>query len=45
VAARSKIGSVIDLSSVVREALARYTRDSGSHTSIEARPAASLISP
>jgi hypothetical protein len=45
VAARSKIGTVIDLSSVEHEALARYTRDSGNHASIEVRPAASLTSP
>ena len=37
VAATSKIGTVIDLSSVEREALARYTRDSGNHVSITLR--------
>ena len=45
VAATSKIGTVIDLSSVEREALARYTRDSGNHVSLEVREAASLASP
>jgi hypothetical protein len=45
VAARSKIGTVIDLSSVEHEGLARYTRDSGNHVSAEVRPAASLTSP
>ena len=45
VAATSKIGTVIDLSSVEREALARYTRDSGNHVSIEAHQASSLGTP
>jgi hypothetical protein len=45
VAATSKIGTVIDLSRVEREALARYTRDSGNHVSLEAHEAASLASP
>jgi hypothetical protein len=45
VAATSKIGTVIDLSSVEREALARYTRDAGNHVSIEVHQAASLASP
>jgi hypothetical protein len=45
VAATSKIGTVIDLSHVEREALARYTRDSGNHVSLEAHEAASLASP
>jgi hypothetical protein len=42
VAATSKIGTVIDLSKVEREALARYTRDAGNHVSVEAHQAASL---
>ena len=45
VAATSKIGTVVDLSQVEREALARYTRDSGNHVSLEAHEAASLASP
>jgi hypothetical protein len=45
VAATSKIGTVIDLSSVEQEALARYTRDAGNHVSVEVRQAASLGSP
>ena len=45
VAATSKIGTVIDLSHVEREALARYTRDSGNHVSLEVHEAASLVSP
>jgi hypothetical protein len=45
VAATSKIGTVVDLSQVEREALARYTRDSGNHVSLEVHEAASLASP
>jgi hypothetical protein len=45
VAATSKIGTVIDLSSVEQEALARYTRDAGNHVSVEVHQAASLASP
>jgi len=45
VAATSKIGTVIDLSQVEREALARYTRDSGNHVSLEVHEAAPLASP
>jgi hypothetical protein len=45
VAATSKIGTVVDLSGVEREALARYTRDSGNHVSLEVHEAASLASP
>src|SRR5919198_550586 len=45
VAATSKIGTVVDLSHVEREALARYTRDSGNHVSLEVHEAASLVSP
>ena len=45
VAATSKIGTVVDLSRVEREALARYTRDSGNHVSLEVHEAASLASP
>ena len=45
VSATAKIGTVIDLSHVEREALARYTRDSGNHVSLEVHEAASLVSP
>ena len=41
-AATTKIGRVIDLSSVERAALARYTQDKGHHVHIDVRPAASL---
>ena len=34
---------VADLSRVERQALARYTNDSGNHVSVELRPAASLV--
>jgi len=42
-AATRKVGSVVDLSRVERQSLARYTNDSGNHVSIELRPAASLV--
>jgi len=45
VAARTKIGRVIDLSSVERAGLARYTNDVGQHVHLELHPAASLASP
>ncbi len=41
VSGRSKIGTVLDLSAVERQALARYTRDAGNHVTVEVRPAAS----
>ena len=40
IAARSKLGRLIDLSAVERAALARYTQDEGQHVHIEARRAA-----
>jgi hypothetical protein len=40
-AAKTKIGRVIDMSSVERAALARYTQDKGHHVHIDVRPAAS----
>ena len=45
VAARTKVGHVIDLSDVERAGLARYTHDRGQHVHLEARAAASLASP
>jgi murein DD-endopeptidase MepM/ murein hydrolase activator NlpD len=45
VAARTKIGRVIDLSSVERAGLARYTHDDGQHIHLEVHPAASVASP
>ena len=45
VAARTKIGRVIDLSAVERAALARYTQDKGQHVHLEVHTAASLVTP
>jgi hypothetical protein len=42
VAGVSKIGSVVDLSDVERQALARFTQDPGNHVALEVRPAATL---
>jgi murein DD-endopeptidase MepM/ murein hydrolase activator NlpD len=42
---RTKIGRVIDLSSVEQAALARYTQDRGQHVHIEVRAASGLASP
>lgn len=44
-AGRTKIGRVIDLSSVEQAALARYTQDKGQHVHIEVRAASGLASP
>jgi hypothetical protein len=38
----SKLGTVMDLSSVEKQALARYTQDKGNHVSLEVRPAPTL---
>jgi len=43
VSGRTRIGAVVDLSSVERQALARYTNDAGNHVSIEVRPSAALV--
>jgi hypothetical protein len=42
IAGVTKVGTVVDLSSVERQALARYTRDAGNNVSIEVRQAATL---
>jgi hypothetical protein len=42
IAGVSKIGNIVDLSNVERQALARYTQDAGNHVSIQVRPAATL---
>jgi hypothetical protein len=42
VSGRTKVGTIIDLSIVERQALARYTNDAGDHVSIEVRPSAAL---
>jgi len=41
----SRIGTVLDLSGVEQQALARYTQDAGNHASIEVHPAATLSLP
>ena len=41
----SKIGRIIDLSTVERAGLARYTQDDGQHVHIEVQPATALTSP
>ena len=41
--AASKIGVVVDLTAVERQALARYTQDAGNNVSLSVRPAASLL--
>jgi hypothetical protein len=44
-AATSKIGTVLDLSKVERQSLARYTQDAGNHVALEVHPAATLAVP
>jgi len=44
-ASNAKLGHVLDLSGVEKQALARYTQDAGNHVSIELRPAATLTLP
>lgn len=44
-AGTSRIGGVLDLSSIESQALARYTQDAGNHVSIEVRPTATLALP
>ena len=44
-AGRTKVGQVIDLSSVEQAALARYTQDKGQQVHIEVRPASGLAAP
>jgi len=43
VSGATRIGTVVNLARVERQALARYTNDAGNHVSIELRPAASLV--
>jgi hypothetical protein len=42
VAGVTKLGAVVDLSNVERQALARYTQDAGDHVSVQVRQAATL---
>jgi murein DD-endopeptidase MepM/ murein hydrolase activator NlpD len=44
VSARTRIGSVLDLSSAERASLARYTQDEGQHVHLEVHAAASIAS-
>jgi hypothetical protein len=41
-ASGTKVGRVIDLSGIEKQALAQYTQDAGNHVSVELRPAATL---
>jgi hypothetical protein len=38
-----KIGTIVDLSRVERQALARYTNDAGNHVTVEIHPASALV--
>ena len=40
--ARRKVGTIVDLTSVERQALAQYTQDAGNNVSLSVRPAALL---
>jgi hypothetical protein len=40
-----KLGTILDLSRVERQSLARYTQDAGNHVTVEVRPAATLTLP
>ncbi|HWJ45749.1 MAG TPA: hypothetical protein VNR63_10220 [Gaiellaceae bacterium] len=44
-ASTTKVGRVVDLAGVEKQALAKYTQDAGNHVSIELRPAATLTLP
>jgi hypothetical protein len=44
-AGTSKLGVLLDFSSVEEQALARYTQDAGNHVEIEVRPTAALSTP
>jgi hypothetical protein len=41
-AGTSKVGTVVDLSRVERQALARYTQDAGNHVTLQVFQAATL---
>jgi hypothetical protein len=45
VASGSRLGTVLDFSGVERQALARYTQDSGNHVAVQVKPAATLAVP
>jgi hypothetical protein len=44
-AGTSKIGTVLDLSQVERQSLARYTQDAGNHVALEVHPGATVAVP
>jgi hypothetical protein len=44
-ASTTKIGRIVDLSGVEKQALARFTQDAGNHVALELRPAATLTLP
>jgi hypothetical protein len=44
-ASNTKIGRVIDLSHVEKQALARFTQDAGNHVALEVKPAATVTLP
>ena len=39
----TRLGSVVNLAGVEKQALARYTNDAGNHVTVELRPAATLV--
>jgi hypothetical protein len=41
-ASATRLGTLVDLSEVERQALAQFTNDAGNHVAIEVRPAANL---
>jgi hypothetical protein len=41
-ATTSRLGTIIDLSGIERQALARYTQDAGNHVAVSVRPSATL---
>jgi len=45
IAVSTKLGVVLDLSRVERQALARFTNDAGNHLTIELHAAATLAAP
>lgn len=45
VAAKTRLGTVLDMSRFERQALARYTQDAGNHVTLSVRPAATLSLP
>src|SRR6266540_3068752 len=44
-ASSTKVGRILDLSGVEKQALGKYTQDAGNHVAIELRPAATLTFP